>query len=63
MKPFASLSTYLKGVRTEFKKVQWPSKKRFLRSFWLVILSVSVATLVVAAIDTGLQYIIKTIIT
>lgn len=62
MKPLGALSTYLRGVKTEFKKVHWPTKERFLRSFLMVVVSVVVATLVITAIDATLQYIIKQIL-
>ncbi len=56
------ITTYFTGVKTEFKKVQWPTKKRFQRSFWVVILSIAMATVAVLIIDFALQLIVKSVL-
>ena len=53
---------YFTGVKTEFKKVEWPNKKRFQRSFWVVIFSIMFATVLVLVVDYALQYIVKSIL-
>jgi len=56
------ISAYFSGVKTEFKKVEWPTKKRFQRSFFVVVFSIIFATVLVLVIDYALQYIVKSII-
>ena len=53
MKIFSKLITFLKEVKTEMKKVNWPTKQETLR-YTLIILAISVA---VAAFLGGLDYI------
>lgn len=58
-----SVSKYLKGVRAELKKVNWPNKTELKNHTAVVIVSCGLAIIVLWALDTffglGLNLIIK----
>ena len=60
-KPFASkqeLNAYLDEVektKQELKRVSWPTKKELLKNTGVVLTVVTSATILVWALDTGLQ--------
>lgn len=56
------VKTYLRGVKTEFTKVTWPTKQQFRQSFIVVVIFVAVSAVIVSAVDYGLQLVIKAII-
>lgn len=58
MKLIRKLGSFLKEVRLEMKKVNWPSRKETVR-YTLIIVGVS---LVVAAFLGGLDYIFSTLL-
>ncbi len=57
------LSTYIKGVKAELKKVVWPSKKELINYTGVVILISALVALVVYVLDLiihgALGFIIK----
>tara|TARA_Y100000310_G_scaffold341338_1_gene440169 strand:+ start:1775 stop:1972 length:198 start_codon:yes stop_codon:yes gene_type:complete len=55
---FKKLIPFLKEVRLEIKKINWPSRKETIR-YTLIVLGV---TLVVAAFLGGLDYIFSSIL-
>lgn len=58
----ARVSTYLKGVRAELKKVNWPSKKE-LRNYTVVVLATTFAmTLVIWGLDLIFQNLVSLIV-
>jgi len=59
---FKSISDYFKGSWQEISKVTWPDKKRAGRLALLVIISMILATAIVALIDFGLSEIIDLIL-
>ncbi|MBU2545062.1 preprotein translocase subunit SecE [Patescibacteria group bacterium] len=58
MKLIIKLFTFLKEVRLEMKKVNWPSRKETIK-YTLIIVGVSLS---VAAFLGGLDYIFSTIL-
>lgn len=46
-----SLKKYFRGVRSEFKKVVWPSKKELLSYSGVVIVVSIVASILIAILD------------
>jgi len=58
-----TFSKFLKGVRSELKKVNWPSRKELINNTIVVIISVILATLALWALDSafgfGLNLIIR----
>ena len=58
-----NFSKFLKGVRSELKKVNWPNKKELINNSIVVVISVTLATLALWALDSafgfGLNLIIK----
>ena len=58
MKLIRKLFTFLKEVRLEMKKVNWPSRKETIK-YTIIIVGVSLA---VAAFLGGLDYIFSTIL-
>ncbi|MBU3942442.1 preprotein translocase subunit SecE [Patescibacteria group bacterium] len=55
---FSKLGTFLKEVRLEMRKVNWPTKKETIK-YTVIIIGVS---LVVAAFLGGLDYIFTTLL-
>lgn len=49
---------FFKGVRKEFKKIIWPNKQTVTRNTYVVIVTVLALGAVIAAIDTGFQFLI-----
>lgn len=49
------LSTYLKGVRSELKKVMWPSKKELINYTGVVILISILVAVIVYVLDIGIN--------
>jgi len=58
-----ALRQYLVGSREEFKKVTWPTRERFIRSFVIVVITVVISVAVVTIIDSLLQMVLKAILT
>ncbi len=58
----ARVSNYFKGVRSELKKVNWPSKKE-LTNYTVVVLATTFAmTLVIWGLDLIFQNLVKLIV-
>ncbi len=56
------LKSYLKGVKAEYRKVVWPTKKELL-NYTVVVISLSAITaLIVWGMDLGLRKILSFII-
>lgn len=49
------MSSYFKGVKSEMKKVIWPSKKELLNYTGVVILISGIVSLIVYLLDIGLH--------
>ncbi len=49
---------FFKGVRNEFKKIIWPNTNTIAKNTYVVVLTVLVLGAVIAAIDTGFQFLI-----
>jgi len=58
MKILQKFSLYLKQVRTEGKKINWPTRQRTIRYSLLVV----VLSLVIAAFLGGFDFIFSTIV-
>lgn len=58
-----SLSKYMRGVKSEFKKVVWPTKKQLANYSGIVILSIILFSIVLSVLDLvinkGLNLIVK----
>ncbi|MBU5678142.1 preprotein translocase subunit SecE [Alkaliphilus sp. MSJ-5] len=58
-----NLGKFLKGVRSELKKVNWPNRKELTNNTIVVVVSVALATLALWALDSafgfGLNLIIR----
>lgn len=55
-------SQFLKDVKTEFKKVKWPTRKELIASTIIVIVLVIIAALYLSVVDFGLMKIIDKIV-
>ncbi len=53
---------YFKGVKSEFKKVTWPSFKQILNNTTTVIVSVIVVGLFIFVLDYAFSNVLKAII-
>ena len=49
---------FFKGVRNEFKKIIWPNTNTITKNTYVVVLLVLILGGVIAAIDSGLQFLI-----
>lgn len=58
-KTTSKISTYLKGVRAELKKVNWPTKKE-LSNYTVVVF---VTTLALTVVIWGLDLVFKNLLT
>lgn len=46
---------WFKDLRTEFKKVVWPTKKKVINNTTIVLITMVIATLFVGGLDFGLR--------
>ncbi|MBR5240197.1 MAG: preprotein translocase subunit SecE [Clostridia bacterium] len=53
---------YFKGVKSEFKKVTWPTFKQILNNTGTVIASVIIIGLFIFLLDSAFQLLLKSII-
>lgn len=51
-----NLGKFLKGVRSELKKVNWPNRKELTNNTIVVVISVALATLVLWALDSAFGF-------
>ncbi len=55
------LTTYIRGVKAETKKVIWPNKKELVSYTGVVILISAIVALIVYVIDLGLNQVLSLI--
>ncbi|NLX61830.1 MAG: preprotein translocase subunit SecE [Tissierellia bacterium] len=53
------LKTYLRGVRSEMKKVVWPNRKTLVNHTGIVIIISIIVALIVWALDLGIHRILS----
>ena len=53
---------FLSESRFELRKVVWPTRQEAMRTTWVVIIAVAVLSLVLAAFDLGIQFLVKLIL-
>ena len=58
----SGIAKYFKGVKSEFKKVTWPSFKQILNNTGTVIISVIVIGLFIFVLDYAFSNVLKAII-
>ncbi len=56
---FESVRTFLREVKTELKKVTWPSRKDTLSGTAIVLVTVFVIAIFLGIVDSGLSNLIK----
>lgn len=56
-----SFTDYFKGVKAEFKKIQWPTQEQLKNEFVTVIVIVAIISFIVYLIDLGLDKVLGTI--
>ena len=59
---FSKIQNFFTGSYEELKKVIWPSRKEVTSHTIIVIVSIAVSMLIVAAIDYGLFYLVQLLI-
>ena len=59
---FSKMKEFFKGVWIELKKVSWPTKKELLDSTIVVIVSVIILGVYIAAVDQVSSIVIKLIL-
>lgn len=53
------IASYFRELRSEFKKVTWPSKKQVINNAIVVIVVVVIAAIVIGALDGILTYLVQ----
>ncbi|NLZ45430.1 MAG: preprotein translocase subunit SecE [Clostridiales bacterium] len=53
---------YFKDLKSELKKVVWPSRKQVLNNTWVVLVVMAVVGLFLAGLDTGLGFVIQKLV-
>ncbi|MBO4784378.1 MAG: preprotein translocase subunit SecE [Lachnospiraceae bacterium] len=51
-----SKRSFFKGIKSEFKKITWPTKDDVFKQTLVVTVITVVVALLIAAIDLGVQY-------
>ena len=51
---FEKIATWFKGLKSEFKKVTWASRKATFKNFGIVLTIVIISAVVISAVDIGL---------
>ena len=51
---FAKIANWFKGLKSEFKKVTWASRKATFKNFGIVLTIVIISAVVISAVDIGL---------
>ena len=51
---FSKVATWFKGLKSEFKKVTWASRKATFKNFGIVLTIVIISAVVISAVDIGL---------
>ncbi len=59
---FASIRNFFTDVRSEFKRVTWPTREATLRSTGIVVFVSLVVAVYLGLVDLGLSHAIKLII-
>lgn len=55
------IGEYFRGIKTEFDKIEWPSKEQLRVEFIAVVVIASIISALVYVIDIGLDKVINTI--
>ena len=53
---------FLSESRFELRKVVWPTRQEAMRTTWVVIITVAVLSLILAAMDLFIQFLVKLIL-
>jgi preprotein translocase subunit SecE len=53
---------FLSESRFELRKVVWPTRQEAMRTTWVVIIAVAVLSLILAAMDLFIQFLVKLIL-
>ncbi len=56
------LPEYVEGVKTEFKRIEWPSKEQLGKEFVSVVIIVAIISIIIYVIDLGLDNLIKPLV-
>lgn len=56
------LPEYIEGVKTEFKRIEWPSKEQLGKEFVSVVMIVAIISAIIYVIDLGLDNLIKPLV-
>jgi preprotein translocase subunit SecE len=59
---FESAKRFLREVKTELKKVTWPSRKDTLSGTVVVLIAVFIIALFLGIVDLGLSNLVKTLL-
>ena len=61
-KPRISAKEYFRGIRTEMKKVVWPTKKELVSFTTVVIIACTFFAIVFAAVDSAFLGVLKAVL-
>ncbi len=54
-----SLPEYIRGVKSEFLHIEWPSREQVYKEFFTVLVIVAIISAAIYVIDLGLDSLIK----
>jgi preprotein translocase subunit SecE len=60
--PINSLTRYYKDIKSEFKKITWPSREDIFKSTQIVLVVIAIFTLILWAYDSVFGTALRTII-
>ncbi len=53
------VAKYFKDLKSEFKKVVWPTKKQLINNSTVVLVTIAIIGIFVGLLDTGLGFLLK----
>lgn len=53
---------YFKDLRSEFKKVVWPTKKQVINNTGIVLIAMCISGIFIWGLDTGLSQVLKLVL-
>ncbi len=62
VKATTKMKNYFKGVRSELKKVNWPSKKELANYTVVVLATCTVMTIIIWGLDLAFENVVKLIV-
>ncbi|MDO4563404.1 MAG: preprotein translocase subunit SecE [Clostridia bacterium] len=59
---FTKVIKFFKGVKSELKKVVWPTWKQLLNNTWIVVVAILIIGLIIFGLDLLFQFLIMNLL-